>query len=105
MSNNEYYDYVKMEDSKEIPDTVELNNSGVDKCLKGDFQGGISDFTNALSKTSGHLIILKNRSVAHRDAQILDTLASFGFEFTGSPAGSPASFYELFQEFTSMLNI
>ena len=101
MSNNEYYDYVKMEDSKEIPDTVELNNSGVDKCLKGDFQGGISDFTNALEKTPENPIILANRSKAHEDAAIIDMLASFGFTFTGISG----EFYQQFKSFKQRISL
>lgn len=97
---NETYDYIMMEESNEIPDTVKLNNDAVAKCLVGRFQEGISDFTTALEKTPNNTTILSNRSIAYRDARIVDLLASFGFEFTGSTT----TFYKLFQKFSETFN-
>jgi len=101
MSDQNTYDYLKMDESKEIPDTVELNNSGVHKCLSGDFQGGISDFTDALDKTPENPIILANRSKAHEDAFIVDMLASFGFTFTGVSG----EFYQQFKSFKQRVSL
>lgn len=96
---SETYDYIKMDKSSEIMDSVKVNNSGVDKCLKGDFQGGISDFTSALEYSPDNSVILENRSTAYTDASIVDTLASFGFTFTGSVT----KFYSFFHIFKQRL--
>jgi len=91
------YDYVIMEESNKIPDTVKLNNIGVEKCLRGDFQGGISDFTKALVKSPDNPTVLKNRSEAYADASIIDRLCSVGFRFTPPSL----SFYDFFNKFKS----
>jgi len=81
MDNSNTYDYVKMDESKQIPDTVKLNNSGVDKCLKGDFEGGICDFIKSLENSNNDSIVSLNLHYAHYDLSIIFLLSAAGLTY------------------------